>query len=232
MKRIACITLLIISIYYKNVTAQRMPNSLLEIGTSAASYKGDLGRPYSRYDMLLHAGLRMNKFKKLNFHLGITYGHITGQSTTFKPTDLTKNPSSYFRTTITALQAGLYLNILKTYRYNLFIGQEIGLLVFEPKDEQGRKLADIATTRAQDESYNTTALIFPTTLGTIYYFPNGFGIGTHLSLYNTITPYLDNINKLGGEKGHDNIYAWKFMFYIPLKMGKDEKDFSPVSNLK
>ncbi|MCS7004921.1 MAG: hypothetical protein NZM38_06305 [Cytophagales bacterium] len=198
--------------------AQKTPLALFEIGISANAYRGDLGKPYSKYDMSIHAGLRMNKYKRINFHARITYGHLTAQSTTFQSKDLTKTPASYVRTTLAALQAGLYANIFKTSRYNLFIAQEIGLLRFEPKDEQGRKLADLPNTRAQDESYNTIALIFPTVVGAVYYFSNGFGIGTQVGWYNTLTPYLDNINKLGGEKGNDNIYAWKFFFYVPLKI--------------
>jgi hypothetical protein len=196
------------------------PSMLLTLGTSANAYKGDLGT-FNNWDGSFHFGLQMNKRKRFNTNFGVSYGNITAQSLSFTPTIDNENIKKFVKTTLFTALFDLQYHLLKHPNYMVWIGQGIGITQFTPKDSKENKLIDQNSTRASGESYGTNTLTLPTSLGAMYLFKNGYGVGTVVSLLNTQTPFLDNISKLGGEKGNDNVLMCKIMFVAPLKYLSD-----------
>lgn len=201
------------------VTAHRQPTQLLEIGVSANAYRGDLGS-YQKWASAFQLGLKFNRKKRLNGHLNVAIGTLTGQNPAYVFTgesESVPSPNRFFKTNFVTVNYDLQVNFIKTPRWMVYVSQGVGLIRYNPKDDRNVSLRDQLSSRPSGEAYGTVALLFPTQVGAMYLFPNGYGAGIQSGFLNTTTDYLDNISQWGNRRRNDNALWVKFQFVAPLK---------------
>ncbi|MEO1049980.1 MAG: hypothetical protein AAFX87_05125 [Bacteroidota bacterium] len=216
MTRLVFFTLLVFS--FSAVIGQDLDNYVYG-GVSANGYNGDASG-YGRFSGIFNAGLRFNRKEKLNGSLNLSIGSITSSNIDFNPSNFpgtNRIPNSFFETSFFSFHYQLQYNLIKKENLIVYVGQGIGFIRFNPKDDLNNNLQDIPETRAQGEEYTNISLMLPTSVGVVYILPNGFGFGFNTTLYNPLTDYLDNISDLGTDEGNDNMLAFGLSMYVPLK---------------
>jgi hypothetical protein len=206
-----------------NITQQiinkTFPARYIEAGLSAIAYKGDLSSKYANWSSALNIAIRWNKKKRLNGHINLMIGKVTGQNYEIQYSDNATPPNTannFFKSSIFSLNYDLQVNLIKKEHFILYIGQGIGLLRFLPKDENNESLIDKGRTRAKNETYNNLSIILPSHAGFIFTLKNNFGIGFQAGWLNPVTDYIDNISELSNYAKKDNLLAYKFSFLIPM----------------
>lgn len=200
-----------------------------ELGLSANAYKGDLYHAYRVYNAGLHLGIRPAKLKRINGHLNLMAGTVSGQNAEFDyPDSLAPagKPVSFFKTTIFALNYDLQLNLIKKKNLRLYLSQGIGLIRFNPKDAEGKSLPGNMGTRSKNEAYNVLAFMFPTQAGIMYHLPNEIGVGFQAGWLNQATDYVDNLSKLSSYNKKDNLLIYKFFVSVPFQMHHKKSDIT------
>jgi hypothetical protein len=212
-----CLALAAASVLQGKLQAQTTPD-YLQIGISSLAYNGDLGDAFSKWTMGFHAGLLLNQKKRFNgsFQLGI--GRVTGQDLEFSSPEPGKKATTFFNTRFVTVNYEVQYNIIRTEQVKFYIGQGFGIVQYSPKDDEGNKLRDMPSTRPDGESYGSVSVILPTKLGLIYFLPNGYGLGLESGLLNTMTDFLDNVGRWGGNSGADNVLYFKFSLNLPVNL--------------
>ncbi|MEQ8477722.1 hypothetical protein [Fulvivirga sp.] len=197
------------------------PDRYLFAGVNANTYKGDMG-DFNQWNAGFHAGIQFNKKKKLNGAIQLTFGSVSDQQNVEENTQISQpaGPNNYFKSTFFAINYEVHYNIIKTSKWLLYISQGAGFIRYTPKDESGKKLEDQPGTRAEQESYRSSSLMLPSSIGGAYFLKNEVGIGIQTTFYNPLTDYLDNISELG-DSGNDNILNLKFSIYLPLALANE-----------
>lgn len=194
--------------------------NMFYLGISPVAYKGDLSNSYSHFNLAFNAGLKFNRNKRINGQLNLTIGKISGQTVSkefYLPgADSTVIPSNYFKAPFFNVDYSIQYNVVKKKNLILYISQGFGVLNYTPKDEKGKKLSELSSTRNPDEKLQSFTMCMPTRAGAIGLFDNGIGVGASAAFLNTFTDYLDNISKLGKKQGNDNILTYNFLIYFPL----------------
>lgn len=98
----------------------------------------------------------------------------------------------------------------------IYISQGLGLIRYEPKDENNEPLQKKFDTRASNETYNNVSLMLPTQAGINYILKNGYGVGLQAGWLNPQTDYIDNISQWGNRQKNDNTFLVRFAFMVPL----------------
>lgn len=189
-------------------------------GVGPAAYKGDLSTSYDKYSMVLNAGIKLNRFRKLNGNFNISVGEVSGQNINYSFDDgsgTATTPVSFFTTKLIGLNYELHYNVIHKENLKLYISQGIGMLRFTPKDEFNQNLIDNLSTRNLGESYGSIAIFFPTQIGLLYTLPNDYSFGFQMGYLGTVTDYIDNISQWSTSTGNDNILSMRFEVHIPVK---------------
>lgn len=189
-------------------------HKLWEVGISANAYRGDLAESYSLWSSSVHIGLKFAKKKRWNAHLNLAVGNVRGQNYAYE-FDANANPNLFFRTNIVTLQADLQYNFVRTNRWIAYFSQGVGMMRFQPNDEQGEKLQNVLTSRPAGEIYGNVSAIFPTSLGVMYLLKNGYALGFQVALLRPTTDYIDNISAWGIRSGADKILTCKWHIAVP-----------------
>lgn len=218
MKKKICLLTATLSFFcLTSLQAQNQPDSFIFGGFSMNQYLGDLQSPYAKYTGAFSLGVQLNRNKRLNGSIELSYGHITGQNSDYAfAGDEQASPNRFFSSTIFSAHYNLHLNILKRERFTLYLSQGLGLLRYMPADDLGRPLQDRYQTRAANENYGNSSIMLPTNAGMIYLLPNQWGLGLQAGYLNPLTDYLDNIGEWGNKSGNDNILRLRFAVYVPL----------------
>ena len=187
-------------------------------GPAGLRYFGDL-KESNPWEAGISVGARL--FRKPNFNGGLTLtiGKITGENAmlTFVDSDGSVFvPNRFFTSTVVSLNYDLTYRIIQRDKYLFYGSAGLGLLRFDPRDQDNASLADQSATRGADESYNTTTLLIPLRTGFIYYLPNELGLELQLSLLNPATDYLDNISDWGPANGWDRVASITFLVHVPV----------------
>lgn len=187
-------------------------------GFSANKYKGDLNDGLMHFKPGVHLGMKLNSTKRLNASFALGLGQLSGQDPDFKPlVEPPVIPNNYFETTFFTLDLSLQYHLIKKPRYQLYLSQGIGLVRYNPFDEEDQELLNKNTSRLAGEAYSNISLQLPTAVGATYFLPNQWGIGLQAAYLNPLTDYLDNIGKLGSNKGNDNALQFRLMILLPVK---------------
>ncbi len=195
------------------------PVSLMEIGISGNSYKGDLNTSYDKWSAGVKLGILFNRKEKLNGGVQFSYQSVTGQVLSLEPPAENEDgiyPNTFFKSSVISGQYALRYNFIKKEFLHVYLSQGIGISYYNPQDEEGEDLVNQSTTRNYTEDYRSTAFYLPTEIGAIYLFRNGYGVGIQGKFFNILTDYLDNISELGEVDGRDNILSIQLSFYAPL----------------
>jgi hypothetical protein len=219
------------SLFSSIVVAQKnMPERFVELGVSANSYKGDLSHSYSQWAGGYHVGILFNKKKRFNGHFNLMVGNAVAQNPNYFFDDGSNpqpTPNKYARIKLITLHYDLHLNLYKKNNLIVYLYQGIGLVRFDPRDDQNKKLIDQLQTRPKDESYSNIAFTFPHGIGALYVTPPGLGIGLQAGFLNTTSDLIDNVSQWGDRKKNDNILSYKMTVYIPLKSHRSKAEQLP-----
>lgn len=188
----------------------------LLVGANMNSYKGDMGS-FDQWNGGLQLGVRFNKKKRLNGSIHLIFGAISDQQAALEPNQQSQfvGPNNYFKSNFFSINYEAHYNLIKSSKWLVYIGQGIGFIRYTPKDEFGQKLEEQPLTRAEQETYRSTSLMLPTSIGATYFLSNGMGLALQTTLSNPLTDYLDNISELGSS-GNDNILSTRFSLLFPL----------------
>ncbi len=200
-------------------TPKTQINRMLEIGIGPTAYRGDLYENYRKWSSAVHIGLKFNRKHRINGHLNLAIGSVTGQNAAYAFTgesETTPQPNRFFKTSFIAVNYDLQINLIKTPRWIVYVSQGIGFMRFNPEDEYKNSLQGQLTSRPTDETYGNVTLLLPTQAGALYLFPNGYGAGVQAGWANPQTDYLDNISQWGNRSRKDNVFWAKFQFVAPL----------------
>lgn len=214
--------LLLLLIAITGVQAQTsLPSRYVWAGLSANNYQGDLEDGLPHYGPAIHAGLKLNRAKRLNGNFALGLGTLTGQDPFFNPVvEPPTKPNKYFSTLFFTLDYSLQYHLIKKERYLLYISQGVGLFRYDPKDEQDRALIGLGSTRPPSDTYGNISMQFPTAIGAAYFLPNQWGLGLQASYLNPLTDYIDNISSLGADSGNDNVLQFRLMLLVPFNAGE------------
>jgi hypothetical protein len=216
----ASLFLLLFLSSFLSFSQTRRVSKYFEVGIGPSAYKGDLSNSYDKFTSSFYMGILFKNDKRLTSHLGLMVGSITGQnpklSFPIDTTTATPTPNKYFKTTLFSLNYDLLIKLIKKENFMLYISQGIGILRFNPKDENNKNLSDQFDKRAENEAFNNFTFMFPTNVGAMYTFKNNFGAGLQMGWLNSQSDYLDNISAWGSRAKKDNVFTCKFSFYAPL----------------
>ncbi len=202
-----------------NVKPAKRVTRFVEVGVSANAYKGDLSGSYQKWSSAFHAGLKLNFKKRLNSHLNIGIGTLTGENLNYKvATEISPEPTpnTFFKTSFVTVNYDLQVHLLKYKGLMVYLSQGFGIIRYEPKDVENNKLLNNFSTRASNESYSNVSVVLPTQAGVNYIFNNGYGVGLQAGWLNSQTDYLDNISQWGNKAKKDNALLFRFAFMVPL----------------
>lgn len=223
-KQLTCLLTLLLCISGTYSLQAQQPLSFVHAGFSMNQYRGDLQAAYPGFTGSLQLGIQLNRSKRLNGSLAIGYGTISGQNSQYRfAGDEMATPNRFFSSSFLSVQYDLHLNILKKEHFMLYLSQGLGLLRYQPEDDQGRSLQDRYETRPPNETYGNSAIMLPTKLGALYLLPNQWGVGLEAGYLNPLTDYLDNISQWGNDSGNDNVLQLQLRVYAPLKRREAEK---------
>jgi hypothetical protein len=184
--------------------------SWLHVGFEIPAYAGDLNK-YAQFN----GAFALNHKERLNGQFTFLIGTVKGENRRLDIPPSAIAPNRFFSTSLIEFSYQVNYHLIKTPNFGLYIGQGIGLLRFDPKDENDESLSGQADTRAEGESYRNITLMLPTKVGVQYVFDNHFGVGFEAGWHNPLTDYLDNISDLG-TGGSDNILGFRISLLIPL----------------
>lgn len=217
MKTRTCLLTAFISLCCFTSLRAQQPVSLVFGGFSMNQYLGDLQSPYAKYTGAFSLGVQLNRNKRLNGSIELSYGHITGQDSDYTFTgDEQASPNRFFSSTLFAAHYNLHLNIVRRENFSLYLSQGLGLLRYMPEDGLGRRLQERYNTRAANENYSNSSIMLPSNVGMMYLLPNQWGLGLQAGYLNPLTDYLDNISQWGNRSGNDNVLRLRFAVYVPL----------------
>jgi len=211
--------LIVCSFSWAALAQSTQVKEFLIIGASANAYNGDLGDAFDKWASSAHIGFKFNMKKRFNGSINLSIGNITGQEVDYAfegNSSVPPTPNTFFKTRIFSVNYEFQYNLIKHGPWIVYLSQGIGFLSFNPKNQFSQDLSDIPKTRAPGETFSNTSIFFPSQLGAVYLFKNGFGFELKTGLMNTTTDYLDNISQWGNEGGNDNILMVKFSVYAPL----------------
>ena len=152
--------------------------------------------------------------------MNLGFGQVEGQDPNYQPPvidGVVPTPNTFFKTNYVSFNYDMRYHIVKKNNYWIYVSVGVGLIRFNPKDENGNSLSELPETRFLDESFNKMTFILPVQLGVLYFLPNYYGIGLEFGLLNTMTDYVDNISDWGVKDGIDNILQLKISFIAPLR---------------
>lgn len=191
----------------------------LEVGISANAYKGDLSASYQKWAPAFQAGLKLNFKKRLNSHINLGIGSVSGENLTYSvisETGSTPTPNTFFKTNFISVNYDLQVHLLKYKGLMVYLSQGLGIIRYEPKDAQNNKLLADFSTRAGNELYSNVSAVLPTQVGINYILTNGYGIGFQAGWLNLQNDYIDNISLWGTRQKKDNVLMYRFAFMVPL----------------
>ena len=199
-----------------------LPTRFVEVGLSAAAYRGDLNNAYQRWTPLAHLALHLQRRRRLNGSFQLTVGQVVGQGFAARlrgdqAAADGRQPNRDFRTSLLAANYALRLNVVSRPRFKVYLAQGVGLLRYVPRDREGNRLAGRSATLAPQEGYGAVTLFFPTAAGLLYALPNHYVVGVQAGWLNPTTDYLDNVGTYGTRNGNDNVAAYRFMLWLPLR---------------
>jgi hypothetical protein len=97
-----------------------------------------------------------------------------------------------------------------------YLSTGAGLLVFSPRDVNGKFLTRNTSTRNENEKYNTAVPQLPVVAGCQMILNETLMLSMDYTYRFTPTDYLDNIGQLGPRKGFDVLHAIQISLYFTL----------------
>lgn len=199
-------------------------NRFFYVGFGFSGYRGDLSAAYRRFQPSIHAGLQLNRAKRVNSRFEAFFTQVAGDDPNFRATNEDGLPANQeFSSRMLGLTYYLHINALKTERIQVYAAPGLGLFGFQPRNVQSENLSTIEDTRAEGESFSEVSLMTPLLVGGNWNLGNGMFLGVEASLLFPQTDYLDNISELSDRSVRDNVLNVKMRILVPFN-SKNERD--------
>ncbi|MEM7509642.1 MAG: LysM peptidoglycan-binding domain-containing protein [Bacteroidota bacterium] len=193
----------------------------LGLGMGAINYLGDFTEGSSflnRFDPLFNFSVQIENNKPLQFQLNVGFGSFTEQfdeAPPEVPSEILLN--NYVKTNFFYGDLRLRYRFRPGKKLRPYVSTGPGLLVFSPRDQDGKFLNEATRTRNENEQYNTFTLQWPLTGGVLFQLADNFSMGLDYTYRFTGSDYLDNIGELGTRKGNDALHGLTISAYVSLK---------------
>lgn len=125
-------------------------------------------------------------------------------------------PNTFVQTNFFAGYLLLQLHPFKDRRIHPVVGAGVGVLSFTPHDRNDQSLVDQLSTRNELESYNTTTVVLPLSVGISAQVLEGWHVLLRYQHWVTATDYLDNVGELGTQSGNDSLSGLQLIFQVDL----------------
>lgn len=193
--------------------AQSRVVPVLQIGAglSATAYAGDFSDETTRFQRIYpgaNLSIQMENLKSIQLQMNVGFGKFADQYDVPVP-----NPTPdideirFIETSFFYGDLRLKYRFLKESRIQPFLSAGAGVLVFSPKDQDGKPLEDAAGTRPEGENYNTIIPQIPGSAGVQLRINPTVLLSLSYTYRFTPTDYLDNVGQLGRKSGFDAIHT-------------------------
>jgi hypothetical protein len=201
--------------------AQKQPVPLkIGMGLSSFSYTGDLiesGDQFRRFYPGGNFSLQFVGKRAFQMQANVGFGSFAEQADlNLWPGTLEVVPNNFVETSIFYADLRLKYWFFKRRALRPFIGAGLGMLRFNPKDEDGNFLDENIFTRLEGEDYNSTVANFPVSTGLEMRISPLISLGLEYIYRFTPTDYLDNIGQLGPVEGNDGLHAIQINMFFTL----------------
>lgn len=126
------------------------------------------------------------------------------------------NPNTFVETQLAGGYLLLQGHLLRQRRIHPTLGAGVGILAFTPKDARGEELQDQLLTRTETETYGTTVLMVPLSVGVEAALVGRLHAQLRYQYWLTLTDYLDNVSELGTQQGNDALHSFQLILGIDL----------------
>ncbi|RMG71444.1 MAG: hypothetical protein D6722_06820 [Bacteroidetes bacterium] len=190
--------------------AQQAP---LQVGLSltANAYSGDYTEPATAFQRVYpggHFSVQKENGQALRVSLTGGFGGFSDQyEGRFPPLPQGVDPPTFVATRF------VYGDLRLTYRFfpggklQPYVSAGAGLIVFAPRDAEGRRLLIQSDTRLEGETYNTVIPQLPASVGLRYRLHPILRVGLGYTYRFVPTDYLDNTGQAGTRAGFDALHA-------------------------
>ncbi|TAE46516.1 MAG: hypothetical protein EAZ89_19940 [Bacteroidetes bacterium] len=206
--RFTLFTLLLIPAF---ASAQDPPAPLrVSIGMAGFSYEGDFTygeEKFRRFYPGTNFAIQFEGKKPLQLQVNAGFGKFREQSDDqFLLAADGVTPNTYVETSFFYTDLRLTLRLLKHSPVRPVLGAGLGMLNFNPRDQEGTFLGENIFSRLENEVYGTTALIIPLSAGLEMRLNRKISLGLAYIYRITASDYLDNVSALGLKQGNDALY--------------------------
>ncbi len=196
-------------------------NSLqLGLGMTATNYRGELTDKYyafNRFYSGLNVSLQGEGKNRIHGQFNLGVGNFAEQSSLSVPYIYVADsirPNRFVMTSFIYGDVRIKANLLTYRRLNSYTSVGGGFLFYSPKDKRNLGLLDQEGTRLPDETYQLISLQAPLTLGLTYKVTPVLSFGMDYTYRFLSTDYIDNIGKLGLDKGNDALQHLQLTMYL------------------
>lgn len=217
--------LILISLLPSALFAQpAAPPLQVGVGMMGISYLGDLTNE-DTYLRRIHPGGSISiqfagkAFLQPQFNVG--FGKFTEQNdlrTLNSTTEAT--PNTFVETSLFFTDLNLRGRFLRKRAIQPVIGLGLGLVFFNPKDQEGNYLGENIFTRLPNEQYNTTVPSFSGMAGVVGRLNSILSMSLEYTFRYVNSDYLDNIGQLGSRSGNDRLQHIKVGLLLTLRPKK------------
>ena len=209
-------------------------HSFLRVSIAPTSYRGDLVENYRNPSAATTIGWYTTSNKRFDYELLLTGGRVQGSNANYTFLDengILQRPNTFFSSTFYSFNFSLRTNWIKKENFKVYSAFGLGLLRFNPRDENDNQLEDLLVTRAENESFNPTTLITPLELGLTYFLSDRIGFGYSARWLNPSSDYIDNNSEWSINDRNDNILSHNFSLFWKLR-SKTKETKVALSNEK
>ncbi|MCB0837638.1 MAG: outer membrane beta-barrel protein [Bacteroidetes bacterium] len=190
-------------------------------GLSGVAYVGDLTNSTTRFQRVnpgANLSLQLATPRLLDLQVNGGFGKFSEQVD--DGGGVLEPANSFVETQFFYGDLRLKLRFLKEKNIQPYLSAGAGIIVFAPRDVNGKHLTRNQSTRNEEEKYNTAIPQLPVVVGWQMILNQTLMVSMDYTYRFTPTDYLDNIGQLGPRKGFDVLHALQISLYFTLNQGK------------
>lgn len=203
--------------FFHCVFGQELPSFLLfGAGFEAVRYSGDIvsgSRSWERFNAVGKLSFTLENYKVISPYIQFGFGSFSAQNRELNQVTPFA-PNRYVYTRFQYLSLGPKIRFKRWKKVYPYLIPTIGILFFDPLDQDFNSYVNQDRTRAEGEEYNTSVFIFPLLMGVHLRLHEHFHLSFQYQFYGITTDYIDNISELGEKSGNDRLSGICINFYI------------------
>ncbi len=203
----------ILALLFPALTLAQPSSSPLQVGIGlmGVSYVGDLTDAETAFQRIHPGGNISVQFDGKAFiqpQFNVGFGEFREQSDFLRPSTTPEViPNTFVSTSFFYTDLRLRGRFMRKKAIQPVLGAGIGLIFFNPKDQDGNYLGENIFTRLSEEQYNTTVPSFVGTAGLTARINSTVSTAIEYSYRMVNSDYLDNIGMLGTRNGNDKLHS-------------------------